>query len=67
MQLSSGQGTKQSPIITRNVMYSDALFSSGYEAYDRLSPAYKRFVEGLTAEHDGNHFLNVRVQYTPGE
>ncbi|KAJ7865295.1 taurine catabolism dioxygenase [Mycena olivaceomarginata] len=25
---------------------------SGYEAYDKLSPAYQRFVEGLTALHD---------------
>ncbi|EJD46694.1 taurine catabolism dioxygenase [Auricularia subglabra TFB-10046 SS5] len=34
----------------------DTLWASGYEAYDRLSPAYKKFVAGLTAEHDGNFF-----------
>lgn len=32
---------------------------SGYEAYDRLSPALQRFLEGLTAEHDGNFFHEV--------
>ena len=32
---------------------------SGYEAYDRLSPALKVFLEGLTAEHDGNFFHEV--------
>ncbi|KAJ7187022.1 taurine catabolism dioxygenase [Mycena filopes] len=31
-------------------------FSSGYEAYDKLSPAYQRFLEGLTALHDGSGF-----------
>ncbi|KZV86204.1 taurine catabolism dioxygenase [Exidia glandulosa HHB12029] len=34
----------------------DTLWASGYEAYDRLSPAYQKFLEGLTAEHDGNFF-----------
>jgi len=29
----------------------DTLWASGYEAYDRLSPAWKRFAEGLTATH----------------
>ena len=32
---------------------------SGYEAYDRLSPALKVLLEGLTAEHDGNFFHEV--------
>ncbi|KAF7345899.1 Taurine catabolism dioxygenase [Mycena venus] len=27
-------------------------FHSGYEAYDKLSPAYQKFIEGLTAVHD---------------
>ncbi|KZT58951.1 taurine catabolism dioxygenase [Calocera cornea HHB12733] len=34
----------------------DTLWASGYEAYDRLSPAYQQFLEGLTALHDGNFF-----------
>ncbi|OGM48528.1 taurine catabolism dioxygenase TauD [Aspergillus bombycis] len=29
----------------------DTLWASGYEAYDRLSPAWKKFAEGLTATH----------------
>jgi alpha-ketoglutarate-dependent taurine dioxygenase len=37
----------------------DTLWASGYEAYDRLSPAFRTFLEGLTAEHDGNFFHNV--------
>lgn len=36
----------------------DTLWASGYEAYDRLSPAYKKFLEGLTAVHDGTFFLD---------
>jgi alpha-ketoglutarate-dependent taurine dioxygenase len=31
----------------------DTLFASMYAAYDRLSPAIRRLVEGLTAIHDG--------------
>ncbi|KAK7043315.1 taurine catabolism dioxygenase [Favolaschia claudopus] len=27
----------------------DTLWASGYEAYDKLSPAYRKFLEGLTA------------------
>ncbi len=29
----------------------DTLWGSGYEAYDRLSPPFQKFVEGLTATH----------------
>jgi alpha-ketoglutarate-dependent taurine dioxygenase len=36
----------------------DTLWASGYEAYDRLSPAMKTFLEGLTAVHDGGFFLD---------
>ncbi|KAK7047780.1 hypothetical protein VNI00_006108 [Paramarasmius palmivorus] len=34
----------------------DTLWASGYEAYDRLSPAYARFLEGLTAIHNADFF-----------
>ncbi|KAI1788528.1 hypothetical protein LXA43DRAFT_636798 [Ganoderma leucocontextum] len=34
----------------------DTLWASGYEAYDRLSPAFKRFLEGLTAVHNADFF-----------
>ncbi|KAJ3539772.1 hypothetical protein NM688_g6317 [Phlebia brevispora] len=40
----------------------DTLWASAYEAYDRLSPALQRFLEGLTAEHDGNFFHNTAKQ-----
>ncbi|GAA6034591.1 hypothetical protein JCM8097_005412 [Rhodosporidiobolus ruineniae] len=37
----------------------DTLWASAYEAYDRLTPAYQKFVEGLTAVHSGAHFHKV--------
>ncbi len=35
----------------------DTLWASGYEVYDRLSPAMQKFLEGLTATHDATFFL----------
>ncbi|KAI9495112.1 hypothetical protein BDB00DRAFT_870829 [Zychaea mexicana] len=32
----------------------DTLWGSAYEAYDRLSPAWKKFAEGLKAVHSGD-------------
>ncbi|KAL0565513.1 hypothetical protein V5O48_016510 [Marasmius crinis-equi] len=43
--------------ITFEKVPSDYAWASAYEAYDRLSPAYQRFLEGLTAFHDGTKFL----------
>ncbi|KAJ6552066.1 hypothetical protein DFH09DRAFT_601285 [Mycena vulgaris] len=40
----------------------DTLWASGYEAYDKLSPAYQRFLEGLTALHDGSGFREYAKQ-----
>ncbi|GIK04993.1 hypothetical protein Aspvir_009092 [Aspergillus viridinutans] len=34
----------------------DTLWASGYEVYDRLSPAMATFLEGLTATHDASFF-----------
>jgi alpha-ketoglutarate-dependent taurine dioxygenase len=34
----------------------DTLWASGYEIYDRLSPALRTLLEGLTATHDANFF-----------
>jgi len=34
----------------------DTLWASGYEAYDRLSPAFAKYLEGLTALHDAQKF-----------
>ncbi|KAK2056786.1 TfdA family taurine catabolism dioxygenase TauD [Colletotrichum caudatum] len=34
----------------------DTLWASGYEIYDRLSPAMQKFLEGLTATHDATFF-----------
>lgn len=35
----------------------DTLWASGYEVYDRLSPALRALLEGLTATHDAKFFL----------
>ncbi|KAL8403498.1 hypothetical protein RB594_008670 [Gaeumannomyces avenae] len=36
----------------------DTLWASGYEIYDRLSPAMRKMLEGLTATHDATFFLD---------
>ena len=38
----------------------DTLFASMYAAYEALSESMKRFVEGLTALHDGEHVYRGR-------
>ncbi|WVQ81151.1 hypothetical protein IAT38_003273 [Cryptococcus sp. DSM 104549] len=40
----------------------DTLWASAYEAYDRLSPAYKTFLEGLTATHSGQLFIEIAAR-----
>lgn len=37
----------------------DTLWASAYEAYDRLSPHYQAFLNGLTATHRGQGFLDM--------
>ncbi|KAF7305448.1 Taurine catabolism dioxygenase [Mycena chlorophos] len=37
----------------------DTLWASGYEAYDKLSPAYQKFLETLTALHSGAGFIEL--------
>ncbi|KAJ9104744.1 hypothetical protein QFC19_003885 [Naganishia cerealis] len=37
--------------------HSNTLWASGYELVDRLTPAYRKFLESLTAEHQGSFFL----------
>lgn len=34
----------------------DTLWASGYEVYDKLSPSFATFLEGLTATHDAAFF-----------
>ncbi|KAF9885429.1 hypothetical protein FE257_012951 [Aspergillus nanangensis] len=51
----------------------DTLWASGYELYERFSPAYRRFLDGLTATFVGDGFLraaerdpdNVKVHTEP--
>ncbi|KAI8141371.1 hypothetical protein BJV82DRAFT_518399, partial [Fennellomyces sp. T-0311] len=44
----------------------DTLWASGYEAYDRLSAPWKKFVEGLEAVHSGDvHRETARVTGYP--
>ncbi|OCT44147.1 alpha-ketoglutarate-dependent sulfonate dioxygenase [Cladophialophora carrionii] len=37
----------------------DTLWASGYEVYDRFSPTYQRFLEGLTATFVGDGFIKA--------
>jgi alpha-ketoglutarate-dependent taurine dioxygenase len=37
----------------------DTLWASAYEVYDRLTPAFQKFLEGLTATHEANHFKKL--------
>lgn len=37
----------------------DTLWASGYELYDRFSPTYQKFLEGLTATFSGDGFLKA--------
>ncbi|KAK5796255.1 hypothetical protein VI817_005540 [Penicillium citrinum] len=37
----------------------DTLWASGYDLYDRFSPAYQKFFEGLTADYIGSGFLKA--------
>ncbi|KAH8768215.1 hypothetical protein F5883DRAFT_418263 [Diaporthe sp. PMI_573] len=41
----------------------DTLWASAYEAYDRLSPAFQKFAEGLTATHYQPDFLQVKEKF----
>ncbi|KAJ3029289.1 UNVERIFIED_CONTAM: hypothetical protein HDU68_012606 [Siphonaria sp. JEL0065] len=38
----------------------DTLWGSGYEAYERLSPAYRELLEGLTATHQRGGFAELQ-------
>jgi len=44
---------------TLPVSGGDTLFASGYEAYERLSPTYRRFLEGLKAVHAAPFFVQM--------
>jgi len=41
----------------------DTLWASGYEAYDRLSPIWKKFAENLTATHFQPNFNKVAKEH----
>ncbi|KAI9347694.1 putative TfdA family taurine dioxygenase [Obelidium mucronatum] len=38
----------------------DTLWASAYEVYERLSPAFRDFLEGLTATHEGDVFKKLQ-------
>lgn len=38
-------------VVTNPPVGGDTLWASGYEAYERLTPPFQKFVEGLTAIH----------------
>lgn len=45
----------------------DTLFSSMYAAYEALSEPMKRFLEGLTALHEGEHVYRGRYTHQVGD
>ncbi|EGZ22786.1 hypothetical protein PHYSODRAFT_486841 [Phytophthora sojae] len=42
-------------VLTTPPTGGDTLWASAYEAYERLTPQFKKFVEGLTAIHSSKH------------
>ncbi|KAI9347718.1 hypothetical protein BDR26DRAFT_931428 [Obelidium mucronatum] len=40
----------------------DTLWASAYEVYERLSPAFRAFLEPLTATHEGDAFKRLEAQ-----
>ncbi|KAJ6518198.1 taurine catabolism dioxygenase [Mycena vitilis] len=40
----------------------DTLWASGYEAYNKFSPVFARFLEGLTALHSAQFFVTMAEQ-----
>jgi len=44
------------------IVGGDTIWASGYEAYDRLSPAYQKFLEGLTAVHHAPTFIEYAAR-----
>ncbi|POM70546.1 Hypothetical protein PHPALM_12992 [Phytophthora palmivora] len=49
-------------VLTSPDVGGDTLWASGYEAYDRLTPAFKTFVEGLIAVHSGKSQAEHAIQ-----
>lgn len=43
-------------------MSRSTLWSSNYNTYDRLTPRYKKFLEGLTALNDADRFRQQAAQ-----
>ncbi|RMD44536.1 hypothetical protein DV735_g559, partial [Chaetothyriales sp. CBS 134920] len=41
----------------------DTLWASGYELYDRLSPAFQKFADGLSATHYQPNFVNIAKEF----
>ncbi|KAE9394049.1 taurine catabolism dioxygenase [Gymnopus androsaceus JB14] len=41
----------------------DTLWASAYEAYDKFSPAFQKFLEGLTALHSGETFIEYANKF----
>ncbi|KAK0481320.1 hypothetical protein IW261DRAFT_1334652 [Armillaria novae-zelandiae] len=50
------------PPVGGDTLFALLSVKSGYEAYDRLSPAYKNFLEGLNALHSGEFFNDYARQ-----
>lgn len=40
----------------------DAIWASGHDFYDRCSPSYRKFLEGLTATFDGSGYNSMGAE-----
>lgn len=58
MGVSTSIGCTQSVRRLSDSSTPDRFLSSAYEAYDRLSPYYQKFLEGLTATHSAPFFVD---------
>ncbi|KAJ8503574.1 hypothetical protein ONZ45_g10738 [Pleurotus djamor] len=45
------------------LLNADMSWASAYQAYDKLSPAFKKFLEGLTAVHNADFFTDYARKF----
>jgi alpha-ketoglutarate-dependent taurine dioxygenase len=43
-------------------LFADLSVQSGYEAYDRLSPSFRAYLETLSAVHNADRFKEIAAQ-----
>ncbi|KDN46365.1 hypothetical protein RSAG8_04309, partial [Rhizoctonia solani AG-8 WAC10335] len=54
---------RELPKFNGSVTGGDTLWASGYEVYDRLSPSFAKYLETLTAAHQGHFFRDAAIAF----